>query len=212
MIMGGSRLAIGPGSRVELLKRRHLLRRILQSTVRLGALAVFLGSSMVPSLAEDAAPSALSETYGDWVVSCATVQAADKKDSERKSACQMSQELRQGQSGKRALLILFGIDATDKTLLSGTVVAPFGLDLKSGLTLRISDNVHLEAPFKTCFPQGCVAPVGADSKFQAAMRTGEKLTVVMKAADSGQAVNMDVSLKGFGQAHDRLTTLSAKNK
>jgi invasion protein IalB len=176
------------------------------------ALLASLASSTAPSSAEDAGPSALSETYGDWVVKCASVQAEGKTDSKPRSVCQMSQELRQSQSGKRALLIVFGINAKDSGLLSGTIIAPFGLDLKSGLSLKMADTVYLEAPFKTCVPQGCVAAAVANSELQAAMRAGAKLTIAMTAADSGQPVNMDVSLKGFGQASDRLAALLKKNE
>jgi len=187
-----------------------MLRHFFRSTTPMLAALLASFASVAPSSAEDAGPSALSETYGDWVVKCATVQPEGKPDSKPKSICRMSQELTQGQSGKRALLIVFGFDATDNGILSGTIVAPFGLDLKSGLSLKIADAVFLEAPFKTCLPQGCVAPAAVNSKLQTAMRGGEKLTVSMTAADSGQPINMDVSLKGFGQAYDRLAALSKK--
>ena len=190
---------------------RLLLRSVtpMQAVV---ALLASLASSTAPSSAQDAAPSALSETYGDWIVRCATLQAEGQNESKPKSVCQMSQELQQGQSGKRALLIVFDINATGNGLLSGRIIAPFGLDLKSGLSLKIADAVYLEAPFKTCLPQGCVAPTIVNSELLAAMRDGQKLTVAMTAADSNRPVNMDVSLKGFGQAYDRLTALSEKSK
>src|SRR5262245_23211903 len=190
-----------------------MLNNLLRSTTPMLAFAALLASfasTVAPSSAEDAGPSALSETYGDWVVKCATVQPGGKTDAKPKSVCQMSQELLQGQSGKRALLIVFGIDETG--VLSGTIIAPFGLDLKSGLSLKMADTVYLEAPFKTCVPQGCVAPAAVNSKLQTAMRDGDKLTVAMTAADSGQTINMDVSLKGFGQAYDRLAALSKKKE
>ena len=53
---------------------RLLLRSVtpMQAVV---ALLASLASSTAPSSAQDAAPSALSETYGDWIVRCATLQA-----------------------------------------------------------------------------------------------------------------------------------------
>jgi invasion protein IalB len=163
-------------------------------------------------MAHDAAPSALSETYGDWVIQCAMAQSQPQGDTAAapKNNCQMSQELRQGKTGQRALLVVLNRQGKDKTL-SGTIIAPFGLDLQSGLSLLLKEDVYVKASYKTCVPQGCVAPIAANGEFEKALRANEKLSVAMTATDSGQPVTLDVSLKGFAQGLDRLTALSARN-
>ncbi|PWK68258.1 invasion protein IalB [Aminobacter sp. AP02] len=161
--------------------------------------------------AQDVTPSALSETYGDWIVQCVNAAAPKQQEQEpaTKRICQVSQSLAQGNSNQRILMIVFEDTAKDKQPLAGTVIAPFGIDLQSGLALRIKDDVYAKAAYKTCLPQGCVAPVAVDAKFEAALRANEKLTVAMTASDTGAPVTLDVSLKGLAQSLDRLKKLAA---
>ena len=203
---GASRSLISP-------KRTALSRK--QAFVLFAGLASALVAMPAGNaFAQDAAPSALSETYGDWVIQCATVQnhpqggAAAKP----KSTCQMSQELRQDKTGQRALLIVFNRSGTDKPPLSGTIVAPFGLELQAGLSLLLKEDVYVKTSYRTCLPQGCIAPIAANAEFEEALRANEKLTVAMTASDTGQPVKLDVSLKGFAQSLDRLTALSARDE
>lgn len=170
-----------------------------------------MAMSAARARAQDAAPSALSETYGDWVVQCAAVQGQPQGEAgEAKNNCQMSQELRQGKTGQRALLVVLNRQGKDKTL-SGTIIAPFGLNLQVGLSLLVKQDVYIKSAYKTCLPQGCIAPIVANGQFEAALRENEKLIVAMTASDTGQPVRLDVSLQGFAQGLDRLTTLSARN-
>ncbi len=161
--------------------------------------------------AQEAAPSALSETYQDWVVECATAQTEQKEGEKHagKRVCQISQSLLQANSRERVLTIAFVVPSDGKGGLSGSIVAPFGLDLQSGIKLRVEKETLLNGSFKTCLPQGCLAPLTADDKVEQALRDSAKLLVEMTAADSGQRVDLSVSLKGFSQSLDRLKTLAA---
>ena len=174
--------------------------------------AVVLGAVGQAS-AQDATPSALSETYGDWIVQCANAPTPKQEGQEAatKRICQVSQSLAQGNSNQRVLMIVFEGAAKDKPL-AGTVIAPFGIDLQSGLALRIKDDVYAKAAYKTCLPQGCVAPVAVDAKFEAALRANEKLTVAMTASDTGAPVSLEVSLKGLAQSLDRLKKLGVASE
>lgn len=179
--------------------------------------AVVNGFSVLPasqSFAEEAVPSALSETYGDWVVHCAVANRQDAANAvhESNNTCQMSQELRQTKTGQRALLIVFSRNGKDKSVLSGTIIAPFGIDLQAGLSLLIKNDVYVKASYSTCLPQGCLAPIAANDQFEKALQENEKLIVAMMASDTGQPVRLDVSLKGFGQSLERMTALSKRGE
>ncbi|MER8573288.1 invasion associated locus B family protein [Mesorhizobium sp. M1409] len=115
-------------------------------------------------------------------------------------------------TGQRVLLIVFNRNGKDKPPLSGTIIAPFGLDLQAGLSLLIKEDVYVKTSYKTCLPQGCVAPIAANGEFEEALRANEKLSVAMTASDTGQPVKLDVSLKGFAQGLDRLAALSARDE
>lgn len=107
------------------------------------------------------------------------------------------------------MTIAFGPPSDGKGGLSGSIAAPFGLDLQSGITLRIEKETLLKASFKTCLPQGCLASLIADDKVERALRAGAELLIEMTAADTGQRVDVTVSLKGFSQSLDRLKKLAA---
>jgi invasion protein IalB len=183
-----------------------------RQAVRVAAACVALVLAAVgQSNGQDATPSSLSETYGDWVVQCANAPAPSPAGQQpaMKRLCRMSQSLAQNNSNQRVLMIVFDGTPKDKQRLSGTVIAPFGVDLSSGLSLRIKADVYVKAAYKTCLPQGCVAPIAADAKFESALRANDKLTVVMTASDTGEPVSLEVSLKGLAQGLDRLRTLAA---
>ncbi|MER8373462.1 invasion associated locus B family protein [Mesorhizobium sp. M1406] len=202
---GAGRSLISPGRTARSRKKAFVL------FARLACAPVMMPSH---SFAQDAAPSALSETYGNWVIQCALVQNQEQGGTAAKprSTCQLSQELRQDKTGQRVLLIVFNRNGKDKPPLSGTVIAPFGLDLQAGLSLLIKEDVYVKTSYKTCLPQGCVAPIAANGEFEEALRANEKLSVAMTASDTGQPVKLDVSLKGFAQGLDRLAALSARDE
>lgn len=163
------------------------------------------------SFAQEPAPSALSETYQDWVVQCATAQVTEK-DGKKQSGgriCQISQELLQASSRERVLTIAFDAAQGEGKGLSGTIIVPFGLDLQSGITLRLEKKALLKAAFKTCLPQGCLVPIAADGALEKELRAGAKLIVEVATADTGQRLELGVSLKGFSQSLDRLMKLAA---
>lgn len=156
----------------------------------------------------DVAPTAQSETYGDWVIQCANMEISTEGGlpATKKRICQVSQSLAQGNSNQRVLTLVLESSAKNKQPLMGTVIAPFGVDLPSGLSLRIKGEVYSKAAYKTCLPQGCVATVAVDSKFEAALRANEKLTVTL-IMSNGTSVDLDVSLKGLNESLDRLKSI-----
>lgn len=66
----------------------------------------------------------------------------------------------------------------------------------------------LHVPFNTCLPTGCVANLRLDDDFSRAMRLGESATVVMTAVDQNQEIRVNISLKGYTAASQRLQTLA----
>lgn len=141
--------------------------------------------------------SSLRETFQDWIVAC--VQNETKR-------CALSQQQTQ-EKGQRVLGIEIQASPDGKTA-TGILVLPFGLALDAGVTLQIDDQ-PAQAPlrFSTCLSGGCLVPLNFDDAFLSALRTGETLKTTAKAADSGQAISLSVSLKGFSVGFDRVTEL-----
>jgi invasion protein IalB len=141
--------------------------------------------------------TSLQETFGDWRVAC-VVEGAAKR-------CSLTQEQVNQQSRQRVLAIEVS-SAGDK--LDGVLLMPFGLALDRGVSLQINDQPgQTSLKFRTCLPGGCLVPLSFDGKIVAALRAGT--TLKAKAiADGGQDQPFTISLKGFGQALDRVAVLS----
>lgn len=166
-----------------------------------GTALVLTGTKPAPAQAD--APSALSETFGDWMVNCQA--AADTK----KRVCQMTQEQVDGKTGQRVLMIALGAPDTKTGVASSTLVLPFGLDFSKGVQIRVDDTNLAQAGISTCLPQGCIAPLTLDSKALATLAKGKQAVINMAAFNGGKDVTGNLSLKGFSAASARLAALVA---
>ncbi|WP_158259788.1 invasion associated locus B family protein [Phyllobacterium phragmitis] len=157
-----------------------------------------------PAPAQNEAPSALSETFGDWRVNC---QTSTQNDAQKRN-CQMTQEQVDGKTGQRVLMIALGAPDAKTGVSSSTLVLPFGLDLTKGVQIKVDDTDLSKASISTCLPQGCIAPLSFDSKALATLAKGNQAVISMIAFNGGQDVTGSISLKGFGAASARLAALS----
>ncbi|OKP63678.1 hypothetical protein BTE77_35505 [Ensifer adhaerens] len=158
-----------------------------------------------PSLAQAPAAtlpggaSSLQETYDAWRVVC--VQQATAPH------CSVTQQQTQ-QNGQQVLMLELFTDA-ESNQLKGTLVLPFGLALANGVRLREGDKeLGGKFAFSTCVPVGCLVPMAFDTAALARLRKGESLKVSASVSDSGQPVDLSISLKGFAQAHDRISLVA----
>ncbi len=92
--------------------------------------------------------------------------------------------------------------------VEGVLLMPFGLDLAKGASLKIDEAAGPNLAFSTCLPQGCLAPISFDAKQVAALKAGANINVTTTALSPSQPVAFKISLKGFGAALDRITTLT----
>jgi invasion protein IalB len=139
----------------------------------------------------------LSESYQDWQVRCVTTGQGPR--------CAMSQMQVDPKTRKRILIIEL---RTDDGKAAGALIAPFGLALASGVTLKIDDR-GAEKPFafSTCLPAGCVVPLDLDAGLTKSLVSGKILTIVVTAADTRQPLSFSISLNGFAAAWARLGDL-----
>lgn len=152
---------------------------------------------------ETATPTALSETYGGWVVRCQ--QLAVAADQPARQVCEMDQELRQKDSNQHALTMVLALDAESK--IQATILAPFGLDLSTKLKVDLKDQPLFEAPYKTCLPRGCVVRSELTGEMVTAFGAAKEASVAMIGADTGQEIRFALSTEGFNAAWARLVDL-----
>ena len=172
--------------------------RVLQTT--LPALAAALSLAAVAS----AAPlpngmTSLSETYGDWVVACQMQNNAPR--------CQMSQT--QTEPKTQQLFMAMEVRRNGDGTMAATLLMPFGLALKNGVTLQVDDARQMvNAEFSTCLPNGCLVPVSIDQPTMQALQTAKTLNVSAVAAQENKPFSAKVSLNGFAAGWARLNELT----
>ena len=166
----------------------------------LGALTAFFIPFAAAAQGLPGGASALSETHGDWAVSC--------RGSENDITCSMSQ--RHVRDESRQLVLAIELHPQGPDAANGIILLPFGLRLADGVMLAIDEEAQIATlPFSTCLPSGCIVRISLETDTVAALREGDKLNIVTTADDGGEAVQLDVSLNGFTSALQRIAALRA---
>ncbi|WP_159087094.1 invasion associated locus B family protein [Loktanella sp. Alg231-35] len=166
---------------------------------RASTLAAGLCAAATMGLSQE--PSSLSETYGDWTLQCVT-NDAPLDTGEVGRICQVSQELRQSDGGSRVITAVFKTDPVKITFFT-----PFGLLLTAGIDLSVGERKLPSSAFRTCLPEmGCVAEGFFNAEDLAEIRSSETLSVLM-TAESGQKLQVDLSLEGFSDAVMKLESI-----
>jgi invasion protein IalB len=126
--------------------------------------------------------------------------------SKAKKRCVLSQAQGNSQTGQRVFAIELRTPRDGKT--DGTILMPFGVNLDSGAILKLDDkDLGKGLRFSTCVPQGCLLPVSFPTMATDAMRKASKLTVASLNLSTGESITFNISLNGFGSAHDRINQL-----
>nr|WP_272211199.1 invasion associated locus B family protein [Marinicella sp. W31]MDC2877087.1 invasion associated locus B family protein [Marinicella sp. W31] len=142
--------------------------------------------------------SSLNETYQDWRVTCVSDGTNDR--------CAMTFEQVMKDSGQRVLAIELNAPTADSA--QGVLIMPFGLALAQGVSLNV--DTETDGPtfgFSTCMPQGCIVPVKLSAANLDTLKNGGILHVSAVPIDGGDRIDIQVSLKGFTAAYNRLNAL-----
>lgn len=144
--------------------------------------------------------SSLSETYGDWTVSCVLVTL----ETGQGSRCALSQRQVNGQ-GQQILAVEL---RPTESGLSGLMVLPFGLAVAEQVSFSIDESGAVaQAPFSTCLSAGCLVPIELESSVVSGLRAGGVLGISIPTP-AGTGVEMTISLIGISLAIDRVTELT----
>ena len=142
--------------------------------------------------------TSVSESYGDWTVSC--VKPQDRP------ACIVVQSQGDSKTGQRK----FGFElSTPKDGRSeGVVLMPFGLSIEAGIAFKLDEqNLGKGAPYTSCSAEGCMVSISFPTLATDGMRTAKTLTVTGQKANSTEAAPVTVPLAGFPAAFDRAVAL-----
>jgi invasion protein IalB len=147
--------------------------------------------------------TSLQESYQDWVVVCA--QRAGATPQVVTKHCAMNQQQADQKNGQRVLALEL---APSGSGFEAALFLPFGLMLDKGVTLQVDDG-QPGGPFRfrTCLPAGCLVSLTFDDAYMTALQKGTSLKI-KTVAEGGADTPFTVSLKGFGPASARLTSLA----
>ena len=159
------------------------------------ALVGFAGSFQgAARAAEDEAP---------WAVVCADTNNARTCRMEQTLFLDQTVEGQQKRLGQLlSITVLYVGEEARRPLL--VMRLPLGVDLRPGMVLRVDNHEEIKAPYLRCTNAGCEVQVELTAELVAQLKKGLKLQVGVRPFGSLKTVVIDVSLKGFTRAFNRL--------
>ncbi|MBE7247314.1 MAG: invasion associated locus B family protein [Actinomycetospora chiangmaiensis] len=142
--------------------------------------------------------SSVSESYGDWTVSCN--RPADKP------ICIVVQSQGDSKTGQRKFG--FELSTPKEGRAEGVILMPFGLSIEAGVTFKLDEQaLGKGAPYSSCTMEGCMVPISFPTLATNGMRTAKTLIVTGQKAGASEPATITVPLVGFPAAFDRAVAL-----
>jgi invasion protein IalB len=165
--------------------------RVLLSLVT--GLALFAAAS--GAVAAEA-QGAVKDKHGDWVTRCETPPGA----SHEQCAIVLSVV---DQERPNLVLVIIVLNTADRKARLMRVIAPLGVLLPPGVSLRIDEADAGRLSFLQCLPNGCVAQLAMDDALINKLKNGTTATLgIFQTPEQG--VGMQASLAGFKEAYEQL--------
>jgi invasion protein IalB len=148
--------------------------------------------------AQPAAPGAnpaqnVQLMYSPWMKVC-----GKGADTNNKQVCVVTKDARLENGMPVAIVQLFEPEGDAKVL---RVTVPLGMQLQHGTRVIVDQNQPMQAPYKICFPVGCMADYPATDDLIAKMKKGQQITV--QAINlQGTAISLPLPLADFAKAYD----------
>jgi invasion protein IalB len=146
--------------------------KFVKSMLYCGVFAV-LGSLAVPALAQDAADKT-DQQFGAWQQRCDRPSGPGRQ-------CGLVQVSNQAQNP--ALPLQMVMVRTDKDGVLMRIVAPLGIWLPSGASLRIDGNDIGRTGFVRCLPSGCIAEVALEKALRDTLAGGSDAVITIHQSE-----------------------------
>jgi len=173
---------------------------ICNAAKKVSSLALAAGATVLfaigTAMAEDAKPAETKPADANpWVVNCSSGSSGTDLQ------CQVSQNLTEAKTGQRVLTVT--VRQQTGTGFAMLLALPHGLFLPSGASYQIDGGKKLTVAIQTSDQNGAYAAVPLAPELVKAMRIGATLNIGMETV-TRKPVTIPVSLKGFGNAIDKL--------
>ncbi len=155
-------------------------------------------AALAACLAPAAAPAqgTARSSHGDWQIRCDNPPGAPAEQ------CALLQSVT-AEDRQNVGLTVIVLKTADRQTRLLRVLAPLGVLLPSGLSLKIDETDLGRAGFVRCLPNGCVAEVVMEDKLLEQLRNGKTATFVIFQTPE-QGIGIPISLNGFGEGIDKL--------
>jgi invasion protein IalB len=148
------------------------------------------------SAAESEPQGVVRDKHGDWVTRCETPPGA----AHEQCAIVLSVV---DQDRPNLILVVIVLNTADRKTRLMRVVAPLGVLLPPGVSLRIDNADAGRLSFLQCLPNGCVAQLAMDEGLIDKLKTGKTATLgVFQTPEEGTGVQ--APLAGFKEAYEQL--------
>jgi len=131
--------------------------------------------------------------YSPWMKVC-----GKGPDTNNKQVCVVTKDGRLENGMPVAIVQLFEPEGEQKVL---RVTVPLGMQLQHGTRVIVDQNQPMQAPYKICFPVGCMSDYPANDDLVNKMKKGTQLTV-QAINMQGSAVSLPLPLAEFAKAYD----------
>ena len=146
-----------------------------------------------------------AQDFQDWRYECWSISEAQQaaKNTQGAMQCRMFQTIVNQEHRVQLLNVTLVRNPNEKTVIR--LLAPLGVAITQGLNVRIDDGEVITLPLTHCTPQGCAVSVNMEDQFIASLRQGNQMHVEYQFY-GGNAAKLAVSLRGFSDALDALTS------
>ena len=163
------------------------------------ALLILVGLLLAASrvaAAESTPQGAVRDKHGDWATRCETPPGA----AHEQCAIVLSVV---DQDRPSLILVVIALNSADRKTRLMRVVAPLGVLLPPGISLRIDNAEAGRLSFLQCLPNGCVAQLAMDEALIDKLKNGKTATLgVFQTPEEG--VGVQAPLAGFKEAYEQL--------
>jgi len=131
--------------------------------------------------------------YSPWVKFCGKNQETNNKQ-----VCVITKDGKLENGMPVAVVQLFEPEGEPKVL---RVTVPLGMQLQHGTRVILDQEQPLQAPYKICFPVGCMSDYPMSDDIVAKMKKGKMIT--LQAINmQGSPISLPMPLTDFGKAYD----------
>ncbi len=161
------------------------------------SLVAVLFLAVPPAFAAESEPQGVVRgKHGDWVTRCETPPGA----AHEQCAIVLSVV---DQERPNLILVVIVLNTADRKARLMRVIAPLGVLLPPGVSLRIDNAEAGRLSFLQCLPNGCVAQLAIDETLIGKLKNGKTATLgIFQTPEEG--VGVQAPLTGFKEAYEQL--------